>query len=115
MEPLPKAKISFSIVSREESNQKNGSISNVSNKGQTFSFVGKFNDPKRLRGRNQNLQCKHYGIKGHTIGKCYKLVEFPKDIKPKIDFNKSSGSVLVVASHVCDISCSSSFALDKLD
>ena len=33
MEPLPDVKIAFSIVSREESNQKHGYVSTLSNKG----------------------------------------------------------------------------------
>ena len=55
MEPLLDVKSSFSIVSREESNQKNGYVFVVTNKNQSFAFAGKVNDTKKFKNRNQNF------------------------------------------------------------
>ena len=71
----------------------------MSNKCSSSSaFVGKINDNMKFKGRNQNLVCKNYGIKGHIIEKIYKLIGYPKDFKSKSDFNKVSSSG--TASHV---------------
>ena len=98
IDPLPTVKTAFSIVSREESHLRNCSFSSQSvNKNQTSvsAFNSKFNDQKKNKGRNpnyQNIQCKNCGIKGHTIDKCYKLIGFPKDFKPRSDFNNQNKS-----------------------
>jgi len=51
MDPLPSVKSAFSILSREESHQRNGSLSNTSglSKVQTSGFYSKFTDPKRIK------------------------------------------------------------------
>ena len=55
-------------------------MSNNSGKSQTtVVFKSKFNDNKRNKGPNQGLQCRHCGIKGHIIEKCFKLVGYPKE------------------------------------
>lgn len=93
IEPLPNVRTAFSIISREESRQRNGSLSsnsNNSNKTESVAFNSKFNESKRNKGRYSNLQCKNCGIKGHTIERCYKLIGFPKDFKPKNDSNNQS-------------------------
>lgn len=46
MEPLPNVRTAFSIISREESFQKNGSLSQSSEKVQPTAFNSHFNDPK---------------------------------------------------------------------
>lgn len=92
MEPLPNVRTAFSIISREESFQKNGSLSNNHVKIQLSAFNSSFNDSKtnKSRSQNQNLQCKHCAIKGHTIERCYKLIGYPKDYKQKSNFNSQS-------------------------
>ena len=81
------------LLCLEKSLIKNGSSSVQSNKSSSSSaFAGKINDNRKFKGRNQNLVCKNYGIKGHTIEKCNKLIGYPKDFKYKYDFNKVSSS-----------------------
>lgn len=83
MDPLPNVKTTFCILSREESHQKNGSLSfyNVA-KTQSSTFNSKFNDNMKIQNqntrRNQNLQCKNCGLKVHLIEKCYKLIGYEK-------------------------------------
>ncbi|XP_052626943.1 uncharacterized protein LOC128133515 [Lactuca sativa] len=94
MDPLPNVKTTFSIVSREESHHKNGALTSVSNvsKTQSSAFNSIFNDRKGQiqnsnKGTNQNLQCKNCGLKGHLFERCYKLIGYPKDFKPRIESN----------------------------
>ncbi|KAI3499188.1 hypothetical protein L1887_34981 [Cichorium endivia] len=92
MDPLPNVRSAFSIISREESRQKNGSLSsNTNTNSQPAAFNSKSNF-KPNKGKNQNLQCKHCGVKGHTIERCYKLIGYPKDFKFKNDSNNSGNS-----------------------
>lgn len=60
MEPLPTVKTAFSLVSREESNQKHGFSSNSSNsnKVQSSAFVSKFSDQKKCKGKIKFLNAK---------------------------------------------------------
>lgn len=70
-------------------------MSNASNNSKSQTTVvlnSKFNDNKRNKGSNQGLQCKHCGIKGHTIEKCYNLVGYAKDFKPRNGGNKYSNN-----------------------
>lgn len=91
MESLPDVKIVFYFVSWEESNQKHDSFSGLFNKSQSSSaFAGKLNDTK---GINQNIFYKNYGLKGHSIKKCYKLMAYPKDFKPRSEVNRTSFAV----------------------
>lgn len=85
MEPLPTVKTAFSLVSREESNQKHGFNSNSSsnNKPQSSTFVSQFADQNKVKGKSQILQCKNYGLQGHSTEKCFKIIGYPKDYKPK--------------------------------
>lgn len=96
MEPLPNVRAAFSIIYREESNQKNGSLNSNTARTQTqnSAFVAKTGDQKRFKGKNTNLQCKHCGLKGHTIERCYKLIGFPKDFKSKNDVFNSNKTVV---------------------
>lgn len=81
MEPLPNVRTAFSIISREESFQKNGLLSRNPLKVQTSVFNSRFNDSRnnKHRSQTQHLQCIHCGIKGHTINRCYKLIGYAKD------------------------------------
>lgn len=86
MDPLPNVRTAFSIVSREESHQKNGSLSLGTGKGngsQSSAFNVKLNEQKKGKTKTSNLQCKHRGLKGHTIERCYKLIGYPKDFKQR--------------------------------
>lgn len=90
MDPLPNVRSAFSIISREESRQKNGSLTNNMGTSQPAAFNSKTNDFKRNKGRNLNLQCKNCGAKGHTIERCYKLIGYPKDFKPRTETNSQT-------------------------
>ncbi|KAL4591437.1 hypothetical protein LXL04_004402 [Taraxacum kok-saghyz] len=97
-DPLPSVRVAFSIVSREESHK---GVKNcfVSNKGQTSAFASKNVDSNKFQRNSgnqsntntsnnsnfKNLVCKHCGVKGHTIERCYKLVGYPKNFKPRSD------------------------------
>nr|KAJ0213000.1 hypothetical protein LSAT_V11C400157850 [Lactuca sativa] len=96
MEPLPSVKTAFSILSREESLQRNGSLGSLqsfqtSSKSQSTAFNSRFNNKFNSNSSNKNksqiVQCKNCGIKGHSIDKCYKIIGYPKDFKQKNDFN----------------------------
>ena len=87
MEPLPNVKTAFSLVSREESNQKHISHSNSNTKTQPSAFVSKFNNQRNNKVRGPIPQCKNCGLKGHSIEKCFKIIGYPKDYKPKSDSN----------------------------
>lgn len=68
-------------------------MSNTVNKSQTPTvFKSKFNDNRRNKGPNQNIQWKSCGIKGHTIKKCYKLAGYPKEFKLRNRYNKNSNN-----------------------
>ncbi|KAI3508512.1 hypothetical protein L1887_23520 [Cichorium endivia] len=94
MEPLPNVRTAFSIISREESFQKNGSLSNNSVKVQSSAFNSRFDDSKNNKNISQfqNMQCKHCGIKGHTIERCYKLIGYPEDFKQRFNSNFQNNS-----------------------
>ncbi|KAI3781572.1 hypothetical protein L2E82_11589 [Cichorium intybus] len=88
-EQLPNVQSAFATISREES-LKNSSCVDNGNKSQNSVFVAKGPDFKRKNGKNLNLVCKHCNMKGHTIERCYKLIGFPKDFKPR---NENSSQI----------------------
>lgn len=97
MDLLRNVKSAFSIVSREESHLKNGTLSSSSNvtKTQSSTFNNRVSDKKNQntisnKGRNQNLQCRNCGLKGHLIEKCYKLIGYPKDFKFRNETNNDN-------------------------
>lgn len=95
-DPLPTVKIAFSLVSREESHR--GVTRSSDTKGQNSTFFSKTNDNRKKPGKPSSLLCKHCGLTGHTIERCYKLNGFPKDfqfIKSKTgqSFKNSSNNV----------------------
>lgn len=63
-------------------------------------FNRKFNDPKRNKGRNMNIQCKNCGIKGNSIDKCYKLIGYPKDYKPRSEFSNQNNTSKLFSANV---------------
>ncbi|KAI3520153.1 hypothetical protein L1887_09386 [Cichorium endivia] len=81
-ETLPSVQSAFSTISREES-LKGSSVPVGSSKSQSSVFVSKGPDLKKQNGKGSNLICKHCNMKGHTIERCYKLIGFPKDFKPR--------------------------------
>ncbi|XP_023754962.1 uncharacterized protein LOC111903417 [Lactuca sativa] len=101
MEPLPNVKTAFSILSREESIQRNGSLSSLQSsqslsKSQSTAFNSRFNNRSGFNNSNKNktqhVQCKNCEIKGHSIDKCYKLTGYPKDFKPRNKANNHSNN-----------------------
>nr|GEU91546.1 ribonuclease H-like domain-containing protein [Tanacetum cinerariifolium] len=102
-DPLPKVKDAYVIVSREESYRGIPESSSViETKLNTTSFAAKSsNNFKRSnnngnnnssytrgtnagnvnRGPNPNLSCKNCGMIGHTIERCYELIEYPPSFK----------------------------------
>ncbi|KAL7593528.1 uncharacterized protein LOC111904273 [Lactuca sativa] len=71
MEPLPNVKTAFSILSREESLQRNGSLTSLqSSKSQPTAFNSRFNNRfnsnNSNRNKNQVVQRKNCGIKGSS-------------------------------------------------
>lgn len=94
MDPLPSVKTAFSIISREESLQRNASLSSDSqpvSKSQPSAFNSKFNNKfSGNKSKGPVVQCKNCGLKGHTIEKCYKLIGYPKDFKPRSDTNQKN-------------------------
>lgn len=92
-DPLPTVKTAFSIISREESHR--GVSGSCSNKTQSSAFFSKIPENKKKIMRPSNLVCKHCGVTGHTIERCFKLNGFPKDFKPSASntsVTKSSNS-----------------------
>ncbi|XP_076923682.1 uncharacterized protein LOC143585891 [Bidens hawaiensis] len=65
-EPLTSVKTTFSIISREESHRN-------------------ANDNKKgiYRGPNPNLKCTHCNKIGHTIERCFEIVNYPQNSKPR--------------------------------
>ncbi|KAL7606770.1 hypothetical protein Lser_V15G19081 [Lactuca serriola] len=96
MEPLPNVKTTFSMLSKEESLQRNNYLSSLqssqpSSKSQSTAFSSRFknrfNSNNSNKNKNQIVQCKNFGIKGHLIEKCHKLLGYPKDFKPRGESN----------------------------
>ncbi|KAI3500537.1 hypothetical protein L1887_36359 [Cichorium endivia] len=95
-EQLPSVQSAFATISREESLKNSSSVANI-NKIQNSVFVAKTPDFKKKNGKNVNLVCKHCNMKGHTIERCYKLIGFPKDFKPRNENtfqNKSNANIV---------------------
>ncbi|XP_052622581.1 retrovirus-related Pol polyprotein from transposon RE2 isoform X2 [Lactuca sativa] len=99
MDPLPNVKTAFSIVSREESLQRNGSLTSLQasqsvNKSQSSALNSKFNNKTNFnKNKGQTVQCKNCGIKGHTIEKCYKIIGYPKDFRLRNETNNQNNFV----------------------
>lgn len=63
MDPLPDVKETFSVVSREESHEKGGSLSNSSSKTQGYAFAGKFSDQKKIFNTNRTRGNRIYNVR----------------------------------------------------
>ncbi|GKB71616.1 ribonuclease H-like domain-containing protein [Tanacetum coccineum] len=109
-EILPEAKYAFVIISREESHRgmPSGSV-----KTEASAFVSRSYDHNRRRPNNTNgnwsnnngnngnkgnydsLLCKNYGLKGHTIERCFEIIGYPSgfkrnpNLKPSGSFNNN--------------------------
>lgn len=96
-EPLPSVKTAFSICSREESHKIGTSSGGQNSKNSSIGFFSKVNDNSKndnsKKKQNKNTYvCKHCGLKGHTIDRCFKLVGYPKDFKGKTESQVSNKS-----------------------
>ncbi|XP_076950389.1 uncharacterized protein LOC143623340 [Bidens hawaiensis] len=81
-EPLPTVKTAFSIISREESHRSaNGSSKTQTQKN--VGFVAKANQKGIYRGPNPNLKCSHCNKIGHTLERCFEIVGYPQNSKPR--------------------------------
>ncbi|GJW54705.1 ribonuclease H-like domain-containing protein [Tanacetum coccineum] len=97
-DPLPKVKDDYNVVSREESYRGvPESFGDTESKQNATYFVSKtFNNNRRQfnnnnftrgpasntnRGPNPNLNCKHCGKIGHTIDRCFEIMDFPNGVK----------------------------------
>ncbi|KAI3673322.1 hypothetical protein L6452_39439 [Arctium lappa] len=115
-DPLPSVKTAFSLVSREESHR--GVTKSSDTKGsQHTAFFGKTNDKKK--SGKSFLSCKHCGLNGHTIERCYKLIGFPKDFqftKSKLNqgFKPSSSNSCVTDTSGCSQNVHSSLTEDQI-
>nr|GEU69307.1 ribonuclease H-like domain-containing protein [Tanacetum cinerariifolium] len=112
-DPLPDVKDAFAVVFREESHRglAHGKITAKTNPA---AFVAKtnngnnnFNNNIRVnsnnirvnsnnnsnRGPNPNPVCKHCGLIGHTIERCYELNGYPAGFKRNTNLSKQSGFV----------------------
>lgn len=86
MEPLSGVKITFKLSLGMSLIKKHSSISTLTNKSQSPTFAGKINDTRKFKNKNQSHVCKNCGLKGHSIEKCYKLIGYPNDYKPRVQF-----------------------------
>jgi hypothetical protein len=112
-DPLPNVKDAFVVVSREESH-KGLSSSSLSAKSVPAAFTVKSNatnsnnsnaysnsnnrkgntisNSNNNRGPNPNLVCKHCGLIGHTIDRCFELNGYPLGFKRNPNLTRQSGS-----------------------
>ncbi|GJT01387.1 hypothetical protein Tco_0822556 [Tanacetum coccineum] len=114
---LPGVKDAFVVVSREESYM-GLAPGKTSAKSNPASFVAKtnngntnFNNNRRVnsnnnsnRGPNPNLVCKHCGMIGHTIERCYELNGYPAGFKRNPNLSKQSGFVKKFSGNNVDMS-----------
>ncbi|GJU40908.1 reverse transcriptase domain-containing protein [Tanacetum coccineum] len=120
-DPLPDVKDAFAVVSREESHR-GLAPGKITAKTNPAAFVAKtnngnnnFNNNRRVnsnnnsnRGPNPNLVCKHYGLIGHTIERCYELNGYPAGFKRNLNLSKQSGFVKTFNGNNVDASQSGS-------
>nr|GEW81529.1 hypothetical protein [Tanacetum cinerariifolium] len=119
-EVLPEAKDAFVIISREESHRGIPNTSVKTDKPQVSTFNTKFNDANKRKGfgnwsngnssgnwsngNNANkgnydsLLCKNYGLKGHTIDRCFEIISYlpgfkrNPNLKPVNNLNNNNRS-----------------------
>ncbi|GJV81614.1 ribonuclease H-like domain-containing protein [Tanacetum coccineum] len=116
-DPLPDVKDAFAVLSREESHR-GLAPSKTSAKSNPAAFVAKtnngntnFNNNRRvnsnynsIRGPNPNLVCKHCGLIGHTIERCYELNGYPVGFKRNPNLSKQSSLVKKFSGNNVDMS-----------
>ena len=113
-EILPEVKDAFVIISREESHRGIPTTSAKTDKPQISAFVSRpngnnanrrssnnwfgNNSNNNNRGNYDSLLCKHCGLKGHTIERCFELIGYPPgfkknpNLKPVTGFNKNNNA-----------------------
>ncbi|GJZ68778.1 ribonuclease H-like domain-containing protein [Tanacetum coccineum] len=132
-EIFPEAKDAFVIISREESHRGIPASSSKTEKPQVSVFNSKVNDNNKRKGsgnwsngnnsgnwstgNNSNmgnydsLLCKNYGLKGHTVDRCYEIISYPPgfkrnpNLKPVNNFNNNnnrSNNSDVMGGFVCN-------------
>ncbi|GKB97306.1 hypothetical protein Tco_0983443, partial [Tanacetum coccineum] len=111
MEILPEVKDAFVIISKEGSHKGMPANSVKTEKPQASAFVSRSYDNNRKRtnttngnwsnnngnnvnrGNYENLLCKNYGLKCHTIDRCFEIIGYPPgfkrnpNLKPTRNFN----------------------------
>ncbi|XP_076892882.1 uncharacterized protein LOC143544734 [Bidens hawaiensis] len=89
-EPLPTVKTAFSIISKEESHRS----ANGSSKTQTqnVGLFAKANQKGIYSGPNPNLKCSRCNKIGHTVERCFEIVGYPQNSKPKFGKFKNQGA-----------------------
>ncbi|GJU39571.1 ribonuclease H-like domain-containing protein [Tanacetum coccineum] len=109
-------KEAFVVVSREETHRgldpgKVYAKNPVDFVARTNNGNDNFNNNRRAntnnncnRGPNPNLVCKHCGLIGHTIERCYELNGYPAGFKKKPNLFKQSGYVKKFSGNNVDVS-----------
>ncbi|GKA64600.1 ribonuclease H-like domain-containing protein [Tanacetum coccineum] len=104
-DPLPDVNEAFVVVSREETHRglalgKMSAINPTAFVARTNNGNNNFNNNRRAntnnnsnRGPNPNLVCKHCGLIGHTIERCYELNGYHVGFKKNPNLSKQSGFV----------------------
>ncbi|GKB32224.1 ribonuclease H-like domain-containing protein, partial [Tanacetum coccineum] len=110
-EILLEAKDAFLIISREESHRGIPPSTVKPEKPQVSAFVARQTDNNRNRSNNwsnngnnvnrgnyDSLLCKNYGLKGHTVDRCFELIGYPPgfkrnpNLKPINGFNNTKSN-----------------------
>ncbi|GJT51520.1 ribonuclease H-like domain-containing protein [Tanacetum coccineum] len=92
-EILPEAKDAFVIISREESLRGSGNWSNGNSSGNWS------NGNNANKGNYDSLLCKNYGLKGHTINRCFEIIGYPPgfkrnpNLKPVNNLNSNNSDI----------------------
>ncbi|GKE74125.1 ribonuclease H-like domain-containing protein, partial [Tanacetum coccineum] len=112
-EILPEVKDAFVIISREESHKGIPPSSVKTDKPQVSAFVSRQNDNNRNRNNNwsnngnnvnrvyyDSFLCKNYGLKGHTVDRCFEIIGYPPGNVGKNDLKTSTRTVSFTNEHV---------------
>ncbi|GJV55697.1 hypothetical protein Tco_1456702 [Tanacetum coccineum] len=106
-EILPEVKDAFVIVSREESYRGIPPSSVKTDKPQASAFMSRqFDNNNNWSNNGNNVNkgvydsplCKNYGLKGHTIDRCFEIIRYPSgykrnlNLKPTNSFNHKSNN-----------------------
>ena len=108
-DPLPDVKDAFAVVSREESHRgfSPGSLivksvpaaftvknnaNNSNNSNSNSNSNNRRGNTNNNRGPNPNLLCKHCGLIGHTIDRCFELNGYPPGFKRNPNLVRQNGA-----------------------